>query len=159
MLNDTFDLYSEDGQRVEFTLTADRFVQDENVTAGKVAPGSVWGGQLVLDPTGTDVAIKYEIEVDPSNITIDGMHYEITLENAGKEIRRTAENKYTGIITLSEAQAGQKEQIVCSIIWDNDDNNSTDDTNFASTFGQKIEIPLVLTCTQYLGEELPPEYT
>lgn len=160
MLNDDIDLYTEDGQTLEFTLPATSLVQDPNVVAGKIAPGCVWGTRLILDPTGTDVAIRYDIEVDPGLLTdLEGAYYQITLENEGKVIRKTAQDKFTGIISLSEAQAGQEEKILCSVVWENNDENSEEDTEFASTYGQQFTIPLKLTCTQYLGETLPPEYT
>jgi len=158
ILLNTIDLYKPDGTTVEFTLDADNLVQDENVLAGKIAPGGVWGAEIILDPSGTDVAVRYDVEIDPSNIDITGVHYELTIENDGKTLRRIGENTYTGIITLSEVQAGQQEKLVYSVKWDNIEANNTTDTEAASVYGKTFEVPFKIKCTQYLGEDLPAEY-
>ena len=43
--------------------------ENENVVAGKIAPGSTATGEFVIDPTGSEVAIDYEVKIDTTNMT------------------------------------------------------------------------------------------
>ena len=50
----------------KLTLTVN---ENENVVAGKIAPGSTATGEFVIDPTGSEVAIDYEVKIDTANMT------------------------------------------------------------------------------------------
>lgn len=50
----------------KLTLTVN---ENENVVAGKIAPGSTATGEFVIDPTASEVAIDYEVKIDTTNMT------------------------------------------------------------------------------------------
>lgn len=50
----------------KLTLTVN---ENENVVAGKIAPGSTATGEFVIDSTGSEVAIDYEVKIDTTNMT------------------------------------------------------------------------------------------
>ena len=155
-IND-MDIYSETGQTVEFDMDIQNLVADENTMPGKISPGSTWAADIKLDPSGTDVAVRYDIEVSPAQIETVDAEYHITAIDGETQVIKTGANKFTGIITLAEVQENKQAQIRCSVIWNNNEERNTEDTQLAGT-SQSIEIPLTIKCTQYLGEEIE-EYT
>lgn len=158
LINDT-DIYSETGQEVEFTISPN-LSESANTVPGKIAPGSVWSANINIDPTGTEVAVRYDIQIDNTSIVSMGnIEYEISVvdqDDTEIAITRTAANKYTGIISLEDLEASKKMQVTVSVTWNNNESTNADDTEFASTYGEKIDIPVKVICKQYLGETITP---
>lgn len=129
-----------------------------NVREGKVAPGSVGDMKIVVDPTGTDVAIYFELEIIDKSV--DESKFlkvtNISVANTDVELRRIAVNKYAGILTLDDISSGIKPEIDIDVIWE-----SLEDVEYNPNVNDNLDAFLVFNfnAKQYGGEELPAEYT
>jgi hypothetical protein len=117
---------------------------------GKLSPGSTGSFQFELDPTGSEVAILYQIqfidkEVDPDKI--------VTFQNVASDrtLVRTSIDTYSGIITLADIENGQKTHITVDFIYDD-----TEDIEGIREDNQVFEdfFEIHFTALQYQGEEL-----
>jgi len=149
------DIYSAEGESVE--LEIDKFSNFTNNYASpdKIAPFSEGYTDIVIDPTGTEVAVRYDMQVEVSGTS--GLDIQARLETISEEdvLVKTGENTYTGIISLTDIQEGKKANIRAYILWMNDEAKNEADTALATT-GQreKLDISLNVTVSQYLGEEI-----
>ena len=155
LLNE-MDIYSEKGEAVTFTMSAQNAAEDSNTASGKLAPNSSLYADIMLNPTGTDVAVRYDIEVNLPEIENLDLQFEVTIPDSEKVLTKTADNIYTGIISLADIQENKQEQIRCTIKWNAEEEINIKDLALGNTFGSKLEIPIKVTCVQYLGE-LDPE--
>lgn len=127
----------------EYTLT------EEN----KIAPGCEGYFEIEIDPNGTEVSVKYDISFDFSNIK-SGLEVVNILESTGKELIKTGENTYSNIITYSEIKQNIKNNIRVNIRWNNDEENNESDSVLGTTKDSKLSIPVNITISQYLGENI-----
>ncbi len=119
---------------------------------GKLSPGSTGSFQFELDPTGSEVAILYELQLidkvtdDDKILTFDSITSDRTLV-------RTGEDTYSGIITLDNINNNQKTHITISFSFDGDEDieGFTDDTHVYEDFFQ-----INFHALQYQGETLVP---
>lgn len=157
------DIYSETGQKVEFTLNNFSNFTNTNTDPTKISPGNKGYTDIVIDPTGTDVAVRYDIEFNEAFLESKestGINISLELQNPTENMQfvKIRENKYSGIISLADIQENQKATIRYYIEWTNDDNNESrnESDTMLATYGERLTIvPAVLvTVTQYLGEPL-----
>ena len=152
-----------DGKDIS-TLSTDSLTIDSinwstnNVREGKVAPGSVGDMKIVIDPTGTDVAIYFELEIIDKSV--DESKFlkvtNISITNTDIELRRIAVNKYAGILTLDDISSGDKPVVDIDVIWE-----SVEEVEYNTGVNDNLDAFLVFNfnAKQYSGEELPAEYT
>lgn len=157
-LND-LDIYAENGAKVQFTLNKFNNFSNEYASPDKIAPSSKGYTDIAINPAGTDVAVRYDIQLDLSSITDKGINAEAWLEiqspTANMQFKRTEENTYSGTISLADVQTNQIATIRCYVEWLNDETKNQQDTVIGSkTERETIDIPVTVTVTQYLGEEL-----
>ena len=119
---------------------------------GKISPGSTGTFAITLDPTGSEVAFRYDFElIDKSTdnsklLTFDGF----TSDNGN--LIKTASNTYTGIITLDDINNNKVINITGSFTFNNDDIPAIteDNGNLDDFFEIKFH------AIQYNGEEIIP---
>lgn len=141
----------------QFNVEQLQLQSDENVKEGKIAPGLEGSFSITIDPTNTDVSIRYDILLDTSLLKAEN----IKLAKVGKtdkesELVKTGENTYTGIISLSDIKQGNKDKIEFILKWEDIDEYNEQDTELGKVKGNKISMPITVTITQYLGEEIIP---
>lgn len=127
--------------------------KSDHVADNKVAPGSIGSLDIVIDPTDTDVAIRYDIEVIDKNIEPEKLLTVHSVADLSSNLIRTGVSTYTGIITLDEIDNKDVENIKLSVEWI-DDNT---EINFDS-IGDDVSDYLVINfrAIQYRGEEIIP---
>lgn len=125
------------------------------VENGKIAPGRNGYFDIILNPSGTDVSILYDLDFDFTKITNSAITTSVEVIN-GDRIIKTGENKYTGIINLADIQKGVKNTLRVKIKWENIDQNDEIDSNLGIMKNAKITIPVSIHLVQYLGEEIVP---
>lgn len=135
-----------------FTIDKINVDKSEGVEDGKLAPGSKGNFNILIDPTETDVSVKYELKInteylDETNIKIESVN-ETLHSNA---LIRTGENAYTGVIQLKDIQNGMNNNIQINIIWEDDEDQ---DMNVGEVPNNQIKIPVELKVSQYLGETI-----
>lgn len=139
------------------TFVIDTFKTNETstVASGKIAPGTTGYFDIAIDPTDTEVSFRYDITFD-----FTGLSKSFIIENIeetnGYNIIRTAENTYSNIITLTDIKNGIKNNIRVHIKWQNNEELNDSDTEIGMTPDYSIEIPVIITTTQYFNETLEP---
>ena len=129
--------------------------QNEHVEDGKIAPSITGFFFITIDPTNTDVSIRYDINLDKT--ALEGKTIEIiTIEEIETKanLTLTAENTYTGVIPLIKIKEGTTNKIKIAITWENNEENNESDTALGSSVNAKMNIPITVSIKQYLGEEL-----
>lgn len=72
----------------------------------------------------------------------------------GVELIKTEENTYSGIIPLEDINNGIKHKIRMEIMWEDNEENSGNDTEIGKN--HQLQIPIIFHAIQYLGEEIIP---
>lgn len=119
---------------------------------GKISPGSTGTFAITLDPTGSEVAFRYDFElIDKSTdsnklLTFDGF------SSDNGNLIKTASNTYTGIITLDDINNKKVINITGSFTFNDDDIPAIteDNGNLDDFFEIKFH------AIQYNGEEIIP---
>lgn len=143
----------------KFTIDTFELEESEHVAPGKIAPSVTGNFYITIDPKNTNVAIKYSIKLNQLNLVNDKIKI-VSIEeiNQNNELIKTDESTYTGIITLSDIKERKINNIRVKITWLNDEENNKADTTMGTIENYKINIPIEVDITQYLGETIE-EYT
>ena len=119
---------------------------------GKMSPGSTGTFTFELDPTGSEVAILYEIQFVDKVMDDDKI---LTFNNitSDQNLVRTGVDTYSGIISLSDAEDSVKTHITVNFSFDgSDDIEGFDQDN--QVYEDFFEINF--HALQYKGETLVP---
>lgn len=124
----------------------------DHTASNRVAPGSKGVVRINIDPTTTEVAIKYSISYvdhnsDPNTVLSVSS---ITLDDG--ELTREEDGSYSGIITLDEIKKGQKKVLNIEVEWVNDENNNVSDTQIGLEDSIPQYLKLDFHASQYQGE-------
>lgn len=132
-------------QTATFTLDEDdiQWSDSEYIADGYIAPSRTGTFSLVLDTTGSKVAVQYSIAVDDSALD-DYAQINITRVNN----QAFNGSSYTGMIPLANVDTPLT--IPVQIEWTNDEANNASDTTIGSTVTE-FSIPITVTAEQYLG--------
>ena len=134
------------------TFTLNNVIYDEsneNIENGYIAPGKSGYFDIVLDPSGTDVAISYEINVRldecayPNNIKLS---VENTSTDGGVEV---IGNTFKGLISLNDIKNNKTITLKLTLIWENNEEFNESDTNLGTIEANKLKIPITITLNQY----------
>lgn len=142
---------------LELTKTADQYV-----VANKIAPNATVSGQLALDLTGTEVAVKVKVEVDEANlkteaaklgITASDITASISLAGASAGSATTTggtDGVYTITLPSNAAFTSTNGQytVTVNVTWTNSDAHNTGDTTAGTTSGAKLSVPITVTVEQ-----------
>ena len=148
---------SQTGEIVEIPIDKFNNFTNANTLGDKISPSSEGYADIIIDPKGTDVAVRYDIEIEltgASNLAVEARSEMASGENT---LVKTGENTYTGIISLPDVQAEKTADVRFYITWTNDENKNTEDTEKASSDDRvKFNVSAKVTVSQYLGEEITP---
>ena len=125
-----------------------------NVLEGKAAPGLQADFDIIIDPTGTDVSIKYDITLDFDSINNEEFKLVSIKETSGSKLIRTGKYNYTVVLLLEEIKKGIVNDIKVNMIWDNNEANNEVDSQFSKTPNATIQLPVSIHFSQYFGEEI-----
>lgn len=146
------------GVQTDFTIDQITVAEDQHTMPGKISPGLSGNFKIVINPKDTNVSIRYDItlnqdELKSSNVKISSVEE----KNNGAKLIKTAENEYTGIITLQNIQKNVIHEIEMNVEWLDDEQNNESDTLLGTNKDKRqFEIPVTFHATQYLGEEIIP---
>ena len=146
------------GLQTDFTIDQITVAEDQHTMPGKISPGLSGNFKIVINPKDTNVSIRYDItlnqdELKSSNVKISSVEE----KNNGAKLIKTAENEYTGIITLQDIQKNVIHEIEMNVEWLDDEQNNESDTLLGTNKDKRqFEIPVTFHATQYLGEEIIP---
>lgn len=148
------DIYSEDGETVEFNIDKFNNFSNANAAPDKISPSSEGYADIIIDPEGTDVAVRYDIQIDLANDSNLAIEARLEMASGTNTLVKTGENTYSGIISLADVQAGNTADVRCYITWNNDETKNEEDTAAGTTLDVTFSVSANVTVTQYLGEEL-----
>ena len=135
-----------------FTIN-DVVTNNSNVATNKLAPGTSGYYDIVLDPKNIKVAVRYDITYDLSANTNSKITMtSIMNNNTNTSLVRTGEFTYSGVISLTDALSDTSTVVRTTLTWANDETNNETDSTMKESIS--LNIPVSITLTQYLGEEL-----
>lgn len=149
------EIYSEDGQTENFTIEP-AMEEKQNTKSGKIAPGTELYADIDIDPSETDVVVRYDMKLNCEQLQGMPITLEINKINIGNELIKTGIDTYTAIIPLENIRAKEIQKIRLTFKWENNELQNENDTEKGKIYGNKVEIPVEITFTQYLGEEITP---
>ena len=132
------------------------YTDNANVDNNIIAPGRKGYFDIIIDPTGTDVSIRYDVTLNladndyPSNINFN------VADTSDNSSIRSAINTYSGTINLSDINNNKKVTLRVTIDWQNMADYDTSDSNMGTTNNTYINIPVIVKVSQYLGESIIP---
>lgn len=139
------------------TFTIDNFnsEEDSTVASGKIAPGTSGYFNININPSTTQVSIRYDLTFDFSKL--DNL-FTITKveEKNGYNLIKTGPNTYSNVITLNEIKENKTNNIRVHIKWNNNEENNDKDTEIGLTENNTLNIPVSITVLQYSGEKIEP---
>ncbi len=141
------------GSTTSFVVDGIKIEENDYTKENKLAPGTSGYFDISIDPTDTDVSIKYDISFDFSNVPL-GIDVLGVSETSGDTLIKTGENTYTNVLTLENIKKGTKNNIRVNFSWNNLEENNIEDSNLGLIYNNKIEIPVNIEVLQYLGEEI-----
>lgn len=146
-----------EGQVENFTIDELNFKTNEHVKEGKLAPNTSGSFNITIDPSNTEVAIRYNITINKENL-LNSAAQLISIKEIeqNNNLIETEKNVFTGIITLKDIQDGKKNIIETTIQWNDTGESDEKDTEIGIIKNPKIEIPITVDVSQYLGEEIIP---
>ena len=150
-----------------FTINQLTYNSSNNVLAGKIAPGLEGYFEINIAASESSVAIIYNVTLDFSKLNISNSIkfsklVKVLADNTETEegIIRTSENTYTGTVLISEeanTSESRIEKLKVYVEWEDDKTgiNDENDTKLGTLDdGVKIEVPVEVKVSQYLGEEI-----
>jgi hypothetical protein len=124
---------------------------DENIENGYIAPGKSGYFDIILDPSGTDVAISYEI-----NVRLEDCDYpeniKLSVENTSTDGDVQVDgNIFKGLISLNDIKSNKTITLRLTLIWENNEELNESDTKLGIEEANKFKIPITITLNQYQG--------
>ncbi len=144
--------------RNTFSLGSIEWENQGHVKPGKAAPGSIGKFYIEIDSCHTEVSFLYEITLDMTNLKNSEFQISEIKEVNGKNLIRTGEHTYVGIIPLTEIQTNTKHEIEVSVVWNNKEENNKADYELGSRANLEIDVPVTVVARQYDGTENFTEY-
>ena len=141
------------GDTTSFVVDGIKIDVNDYTKENKLAPGLTGYFDILIDPTDTDVSIKYTISFDFSNVPL-GIDVLGVAETSGDTLIETDKNTYTNVLTLDDIKKGIKNNIRVNFSWNNLEDKNIEDSKLGLIYNNKIEIPVKIEVLQYLGEEI-----
>lgn len=153
-------------EKQKFEINQLQYNSNNYVLEGKIAPGLMGYFDVEIDATEASVAVVYDISIDFSSLNVsDAIKFSKLVkvidgveEQTG--IVKTGASTYTGTIDLSEIEQGKTATVRVYIEWEDDKTGVNDeaDSILGKQMNLKVPIPVEVTVSQYMGEEIV-EYT
>ena len=148
----------------ETTFDIDELIFPENefVVEGKLAPSSSGYFDVVIDPTGSSVAVRFDVTLDVSGlsayeaINFTSAYRVVDGEEVSEGMVRTADHTFSGVISLDDVKNGIPSTMRFYIGWEEDDTEEGDesDTQLGNLKDVTTELPVNVVISQYSGETL-----
>lgn len=125
-----------------------------HISVDKIAPGTEATANLIIDPTGSNTAIDYSIEVDVNEFTfINVKSIKATInENEILELLNVdgvwKPNTDVGI-SLNDVKLGKKVILEITLFWDDKNQNNEEDTNIGKN-EELIELDITVNAKQHI---------
>ena len=142
-------VYSDD-----ITLDDISWESNSHVSDGMAAPGRRGVISFEVDPTDTDVAVKYTITFRDHN---DDPSYLLTIRGIstdGTPLVRSGEYSYTGIFSLQDIRNNNTKTVSIDVEWVNAESNNESDSLIGSQSAEARFLYINMEAVQYNGESI-----
>lgn len=145
------------GANAEFVIDQITTTENSHVKPGKLAPGLSGNFEISINPQDTNVSVRYDITLNQEELGESNLKIKSINEIAQNyELIKTAENTYTGVISLNEINNGVNHKIKIEVEWVDEEESDYADTTLGTNSTHKLQIPMTVHAIQYLGEEIIP---
>ena len=153
---------SNSNSETTFDIDELTFPENEFVAEGKLAPASSGYFDVIIDPTGSSVAVRFDVTLDVSGLSqYDAINFTaayrvINGEEVSEGMVRTADHTYSGIISLNDVKNGVASTMRFYIGWEEDESEEGDeaDTQLGNIKDISAQLPVNVVISQYSGEQL-----
>lgn len=118
--------------------------------SGKLSPGSTGTFNIKLDFSGTDVAVRFDIEIIDKAIDSDKVLTLTDIDTSDVTLTRTGVSTYTGIVDVDDIDTTIV-NLALDLSWVNNDNVNDDPTG---EFDNSQFLEVNFKATQYGGETI-----
>ncbi|MBQ6477474.1 MAG: hypothetical protein IJI43_03475 [Bacilli bacterium] len=125
---------------------------NQHVKTGKIAPGASGAFNIKLDFTGTEVAVRYDLEIIDKSVDSDKILTLTSISHPNITLTRTGVNTYTGIVTKAELDSSPIRNLALNMTWVNDD--TVNDLETEAEADDYLEV--LFSAVQYRGEAIVP---
>jgi hypothetical protein len=140
----------------DFTINDFVYTSNANVADNVIAPGRNGYFDITVDPTGTNVAVRYDITISLTAGTYpDNIAFNIEDLTNGNAVKTSADT-YSGVISLDDIKNSKTITIRVNIVWTDNENYDTTDSTLGTNKDSKISVPVTVNVKQYLGETITP---
>lgn len=139
------------GETNTFTIDEVFWLPNTGVVSGKAAPGLSGYFEIIIDPTGSEVSIEYEITLDFLNLGNDMIYITSVEDEDQTPLTLIDTNKYYGMIPLSEIVLNEVKTIKVELTWENDEGNNEVDSSYIGSSNPFLDIPISIKLSQYIG--------
>lgn len=163
-INDT-DVVSKNSTK-SFQIRNLTYPTNNYVLENKMAPSSSGYFDIIINPTGCSVAVKFDVTIDLTALSINNA---IRFQSACKVIdgqenisgmTRTGLNTYTGTISLADIKLEKTTTARFYLCWDEDGTGANDENDsaigVARTINSNLNLPITVVLSQYSGETIVP---
>ena len=146
-----------------FSINSLTYTSNQYVLQNKIAPSTSGYFEIEFDPTGTSVAVRFDVTINLAALNIsDSIDFKnATVTKANQEpvaLIRTGENTYTGTISLSEVKSGVKPVAKFYIEWEDDLTGTNDEADSRLGVDRQVNgtlaLPVTVAVSQYSGETI-----
>ncbi len=146
----------------QFQIDSLTYPSNDYVLENKIAPSSSGYFDIIINPTGSSVAIRYDVTIDLTALNIsDAINFESANElgdnNQLIPLIRTGANTYTGVIDLETVENEEETTARFYLSWDEDltgTNDAADSLLGVSRTISNLSLPVSVVFSQYSGETI-----
>ncbi len=138
------------GQTNSFVIDEVFWESNTGVASGKAAPGLSGYFEIIIDPTGSEVSIEYEITLDFLNLGNDYIYITSVQDEDLEDLTLIDTNKYYGMIPLTEIMAEEVKTIKVEFEWENNEDNNEIDSSYIGLENPLLDIPISIKLSQYI---------
>ena len=146
----------------EFVIDNLTYDTSEFVAEGKIAPSSTGYFDITIDPSGTSVAVRFDVTIDLTQLNaIEGINFQSASKVVGEneypdQMTRTGANTYTGIISLNEVKSATPTTARFYFKWEDEGTEEGDssDSQIGQVANSELGIPIRVIVSQYSGETI-----
>jgi len=152
-------LANSSGATTNFNIAGLNSQANSFVAQGKIAPSSSGYFDIVIDPTGCSVAVRYDITFGVgaiSSINFSSVRKVVNNTETTDGIIKTGEKTYSGVINLADVKSGTATTVRLYIEWEDLANGAGDNADSALGLvqGSQVSLPVSVVVSQYSGETI-----
>ena len=153
---------SNSNSETTFSIDSLTYPENEFVVDDKLAPSSSGYFDVVIDPTGSSVAVRFDVTLDVSGLSlVDSIRFTnayrvVEGEEVSEGMVRTGTNTFSGIISLDDVKNGVASTARFYIGWEEEESDEGDeaDTELGNIKDLSTGLPVSIVVSQYMGETL-----